>query len=137
MHAQRLKLIVFSVITILATFLPWISFNAKISKLVKGADVESGIKYFFLGLAIIVIVLAVTGDKSKAIGWIKKIAIALFAIIIAGLGAKYLGDASSEISSPGLGLYLLEFGGIMILIMAFLPADLLPCVLHKFIGKPE
>ncbi len=86
---------------------------------------------------VVVIVLSVLGEKAKPLGLVKKIVSALLGLLTLALTFKYLGDASTKYTSAGIGLYFMLLGSLMILVMSFLPAKLIPCVAHKFLGEPK
>lgn len=139
MNAQRIRLIVFSVITIIGAFLPWVSLKADLAKLAGGAPsgTAGGVKFFYLGLMVVVIVLSVLGEKTKPLELVKKIVSAILGLLTLALTFKYIGDTSTKYTSTGIGLYLMLLGSLMIIVMSFLPAKLIPCVAHKFLGEPK
>ena len=82
-----------------------------------------------------VVILVVTGKRSEVFGILKKIFVTIFGSLIPLLAIKYIGDASSEISSAGFGLYIMLIGGILIVIGAYIPEHKLTCFLGKFFNK--
>ncbi len=136
MSAQRLRLIIFSLITTLGIFLPWI--NLKIKSLgMNSLKVPMGDRIIFMGIIVILIVLTVTGIKEKPLGWIKKISVTLLSVFMIFITIKYINDASSEYTSAGIGLYIMLSGEVIILVMTFLPERLFKCFAHKFITAPK
>ena len=138
MSAQRIRLLVFSLLTVIGIYTPWIKFKGGLGALAKamGLDVDTGIRHFFMGIVVIVVIMVLTGDRTKPLGIVKKIFNTLFGLLIMGMAFKYIGDASSKISSPGFGLYIMALGGTLIIIGSYIPENKLPCLLGKFVKKP-
>ncbi|MBN2695024.1 hypothetical protein JXR93_10200 [bacterium] len=139
MHAQRIRLILFSIITIIGTFLPWVSLKGDLAKIAgpNSSAGAGGVKFFYIGLMAVIIILSVLGDKGKSLGTVKKIVSAILSLLTLGLTIKYIGDASTELTSASIGLYFMLFGSFMLLVMSFLPSHILPCFAHKFIPAPK
>jgi len=59
--------------------------------------------------------------------------------MILAITIKYFNDFNGQkMFNPGLGLYLMAFGGFMTVIVSLIPAKLLPnSLMHKFIKAPS
>ena len=143
MHAKKLRILLFSIISLIGIFMPWIGVKKETkmmeSLLVSASSDIFKVRMIISVVVVLAIILAVLGNKAKSLGIVKSVFTALFGAILLLITFKYFRDfKGQEIFVPGLGLYLMSFGGAMMIIVSIIPAQILPnSLLHKFIPAPE
>ena len=144
MHAQKLRVLLFTIISFIGVFMPWLSLLTEKTKeaeaaLVAGEVVLSIIRIVFIVLLLIAIILGAVGNKAKPLGVVKAIFTTLIGLAIGLLSFKYTGDfGGQQYVGPGIGLYTMAFGGIMMAVVSIVPTKILPfCILHKLISPPK